>query len=182
RQERVNGEVGKQWARDAALRRASRVALATTDAPGPVAVIPFLDRRFQPQLDQPQHAPVHNATSYRFQKLVMWNRIEVAGQIGVDHVGVAPAYQPAHFFDRVHRSAGGGGAGRHNPQVPPRILVPAGVGRRLPPPVPGWSDCRAVAPRPRVLRSPPAALGQADTSSRLVPRAGPLATPPSPTL
>src|SRR5262245_32636956 len=33
--------------------------------------------------------------------------IEVAGQIGVDHVGVAPAYQPAHFFDRVHRSADG---------------------------------------------------------------------------
>src|SRR5262249_18110824 len=26
---------------------------------------------------------------------------------GVDHVGVAPAYQPAHFFDRVHRSADG---------------------------------------------------------------------------
>jgi hypothetical protein len=40
--------------RDSALRRAARVALATTDAPGPVAIIPFFDRRFQPQLDQPQ--------------------------------------------------------------------------------------------------------------------------------
>src|SRR5262249_45489218 len=64
---------------DAALRRAARVALATTDAPGPVAFIPFLDRRFQPQLDQPEHVPVHDATSYRFDKRVMWNRVEVAG-------------------------------------------------------------------------------------------------------
>ena len=49
---------------DAALWRAARVALATTDAPGPVAIIPLLDRRFQPQLDQPEHVPVHDATSY----------------------------------------------------------------------------------------------------------------------
>src|SRR5262245_40002239 len=77
-QEPVHVDVGEQWARDAALRRAARVALATTDAPGPVAIMPFHDRRFKPQLDQPEHAPVHNATSYRFQKLVMWNRIEVA--------------------------------------------------------------------------------------------------------
>src|SRR5258708_37422870 len=50
--------------RDAALGRAARVALATTDAPGPVAIILFLDRRLQPQLDQPEHVPVHDATSY----------------------------------------------------------------------------------------------------------------------
>jgi hypothetical protein len=75
-QEPVHVDVGEQWARDTALRRAARVALATTDAPGPVTIMPFLDRRFQPQLDQPEHTPVHNATSYRFQKLVMWNRIE----------------------------------------------------------------------------------------------------------
>src|SRR5262249_1500791 len=113
-----------------------------------VAVIPFLDRRFQPQLDQPQHAPVYNATSYRFQKLVMWNRIEVAGQIGVDHVGVAPAYQPAHFFDRVHRFADGavavtlssksasklgpsGSWGAFCPPRPRRVGMPRG---RSPPP------------------------------------------------
>src|SRR5262249_27656289 len=96
---------------DAALRRAARVALATTDAPGPVAVVPFLDRRFQPQLDQPEHAPVRDATSHRFHKLVVRDRVEVAGQIGVDHVGVAPAYQPAHFLDCVHRTASGAVAG-----------------------------------------------------------------------
>src|SRR5262249_21305655 len=32
-QEPVHVDVGEQWARDAALRRAARVALATTDAP-----------------------------------------------------------------------------------------------------------------------------------------------------
>jgi len=37
---------------DAALWRAARAGLATTHAPFPVA-IPLLDRRFQPQLDQP---------------------------------------------------------------------------------------------------------------------------------
>ena len=62
--EPVHVDVGEQWARDAALRRAVRVAFATTDAPGPVAIISFLDRRFQPQLDQPQHVPIHDATSH----------------------------------------------------------------------------------------------------------------------
>ena len=52
-QEPVHVDVGEHRARDAALRRAAHVALATTDAPGPLTIIPFLDRRFQPQLDQP---------------------------------------------------------------------------------------------------------------------------------
>jgi hypothetical protein len=73
-QEPVHIDVGEQWARDAALGRAARVAFALTNAPAPVASIPLLDRRFQPQLDQPQHMPVHDATSYRFQKLTV--RIE----------------------------------------------------------------------------------------------------------
>jgi hypothetical protein len=52
-EESVHVDVGKQWARDATLRRAACIALAATHAPFPVTV-PFLDRRFQPQLDQPQ--------------------------------------------------------------------------------------------------------------------------------
>src|SRR5262249_60829656 len=77
---------------------------------------------------------------------------------------------------------GGGGTVRHYPESPPRRLVPARVWRHFPPPDPGGSKCRAAARRHRPLRSPPAALGQADTSSRSGPRTGPLATPPSPTL
>ena len=63
---------------DAALRRAARVALAATHAPCSVS-IPFLGRRLQPQLDQPQHRAIRDATSHRFEKLVVRNRIEVAG-------------------------------------------------------------------------------------------------------
>src|SRR5262249_27276605 len=76
--------------RDTALRRAALVPLPANNPPLPVA-IPFLDRRFQPQLDQPQHRAVRDATSYRLEQIVMRNRIEVAGQISVHNIGVAPA-------------------------------------------------------------------------------------------
>jgi len=59
----TEGYLLRSRSRDAALGRAARVALATTDAPGPVAIILLLDRRFQPQLDQLEHVPVHDATS-----------------------------------------------------------------------------------------------------------------------
>jgi hypothetical protein len=48
---------------DPALRGAELVLLAANNPPLPVA-IPFFDRRFQPQLDQPQHRTVRNAPSY----------------------------------------------------------------------------------------------------------------------
>ena len=105
-QEPVHIDVGQQWTRDAALRRAARTALAATHAPGPVP-IPFLDRRLQPQLDQPQHGTIRDAASHRFKKVVVRNRIEVFGKVGVDHIGVAPADEPVHFLDRVHRPASG---------------------------------------------------------------------------
>jgi len=77
-QESVHVDVGEQRARDTALRRAALVPFAANDPPPPVT-IPFLDRRFQPQLDQPKHCAVRDATSYRFEEVVMRNRIEVAG-------------------------------------------------------------------------------------------------------
>src|SRR5262249_22473450 len=45
-QEPVHVDMGEQWARDAALRRAALVLLAANHPPLPVA-IPFLDRCFQ---------------------------------------------------------------------------------------------------------------------------------------
>ena len=89
-QEPVHVDVGEQRTCDAALRRAARVALAATHAPGPVPV-PFLDRRLQPQLDQPQHVPIHDTAGHRFEEVGVRNRIEVLGQIGINHVGIAPA-------------------------------------------------------------------------------------------
>src|SRR5215510_13879664 len=37
----------------------------------------------------------------------MRDRIEVLGQISVNHVSIAPAQMPVHFLDRVHRPASG---------------------------------------------------------------------------
>ena len=39
----------------------------------PVAIIPFFDRRFQPQLDQSQHVPIHNPTRDRLDEIGVWN-------------------------------------------------------------------------------------------------------------
>ena len=105
-QEAVHVDVGKQRARDTALRRAASAALAAAHAPFSVA-IPFLDRRFQPQLDQPQHVPVDDASGHRFEEVRVRNRVEVFRQIGVYHVGVAPAHEPVHFLDRVGRTTCG---------------------------------------------------------------------------
>src|SRR6516225_240561 len=89
-EEPVHVDVGKQWARDAALWRAASVALASTHAPFPVS-IPFLDRRFQPQLDQPQHCAIRDPASYRLHQLAVRNQVKVLGQVSVHHIGIAPA-------------------------------------------------------------------------------------------
>jgi hypothetical protein len=65
-------------------------AALQNDPPLPVAV-PLLDWRFKPQLDEPQHRAIRNATSHRLEQIVMRNRIEIAGQISVHDIGVAPA-------------------------------------------------------------------------------------------
>ena len=88
-QEPVHVDVGQQWTCDAALRRAARVSLAATHAPGSVHV-PFLDRRPQPHLDEAQDVSIHDTPGYRLYQLGMWNRIEVLGQISINHVSIAP--------------------------------------------------------------------------------------------
>ena len=57
-QEPVDVDVGQQWTCDAALRRAARVSLAATHAPGLLRV-PFFDRRFQRHLDEAQDVSIH---------------------------------------------------------------------------------------------------------------------------
>jgi hypothetical protein len=49
----------------------------------------------------------------------MRNRIEVFGEIPIDHVGVAPAYKPVRFLDSV----GWVDNHRHYPRDPPRRLA-----------------------------------------------------------
>src|SRR5262249_44342461 len=52
----------RSGSRNTTLRRATLMLLAANHPPLPVAA-PFLDWRFQPQLDQPQHRAVRDATS-----------------------------------------------------------------------------------------------------------------------
>src|SRR3954466_13089553 len=105
-EEAVHVDDRDQRARDPALRRAARAALATAHAPRPLTV-PLFDRRLEPQLDQPQHVPVHDPPGDRLHQLPVRDRVEVARQIGVHHVGIAPADVPVHVLDRVGPAATG---------------------------------------------------------------------------
>jgi hypothetical protein len=63
----------------------------------------------QPQLDQPQHRAIRNATTHRLEQIVMRNRIEIARQISIHDIGVAPAQMP-YILDCVRRPACAGTA------------------------------------------------------------------------
>ena len=57
--------------------------LLPAHAPRPDA-IPLLDRRGQPELDQPQYVPVDDAAGHRSEEVHVRNRVEVLRQVGVD--------------------------------------------------------------------------------------------------
>src|SRR5689334_11700616 len=69
-QESVHVQVGQQRTNDAALRRAAPAPLTSAHAPLSIS-IPLLNRRLQPQLDEPQHSAVDNAARHTTQKLRM---------------------------------------------------------------------------------------------------------------
>jgi hypothetical protein len=97
-----------------ALRRSPPAVLASRHAPRPVSIA-LLNRRFEPQLDQPQHVPVDNAPRHRPHQILMRDRVEVFRQIGIHHLGVASAEQDVHRLDRIG-------------PAPPR---PVAMGRRV---------------------------------------------------
>ena len=105
-QEPVHVQVGQQRTDDTALRRAAPAPFASSQAPFSIRT-PFLNRRLQPQLDEPQHFAVDDAARYTTQQLRMRDRVEVLRQIGVHDIGVAPAEKPVHFLDRIACSASG---------------------------------------------------------------------------
>ena len=77
--------------------------LATAHAPLP-RVIPLLDRRLQPHLDQAQHLPVHHPAGTRLHQLVVRDGVEVLRQVGVDHVRVSVAQRVMDRPDRILRA------------------------------------------------------------------------------
>ena len=103
-QEAVHIDVGKQWARDATLRRAALVPLPANHPPLPVA-IPFLDRRLEPHLDKGQDVPIHDPPGNATHQLGVRDRIEVLGEVGIDRY----VYERARdFLARRHKVAGRG--------------------------------------------------------------------------
>jgi len=52
------------------------------------ALVAFLDRRFQPHLDEMQHVSIADSPSHRLHQIGVGNAVEVAAQVGVDHLRV----------------------------------------------------------------------------------------------
>src|ERR1700737_2949743 len=89
--------------------------LATPPCGVPRALLlPPLMRRFpspsRSSIGAFSHSLISRSTApsaIRLHQLAVRNRIEVLGQVSVHHIGVAPADQPVHFLDRIHRPANG---------------------------------------------------------------------------
>ena len=80
-----------------------RSALAALHAPRSV-LVPFLDRRFEPHLDQMQHVPVDDAPGDRLHQVPVRDRVEILRQIGVHHVRMPRQKMPVHSADRIARA------------------------------------------------------------------------------
>jgi hypothetical protein len=61
------------------------------------------DRWPEPHLDEVQDLTSHDPPGNAAHQLGVRDRIEVLGQIGIDHIGVAWADEPVHVLDRIHR-------------------------------------------------------------------------------
>ncbi len=110
----------------------------------------------------------------------MRDGVEVFGQIGVDHVRIAPADQPVRRLDGVERASFGPvpiGA-IFKVRLEDRLQHQFGGG--LNDPVPDSGNAQRLSPRRPVWESSPAAPASADSSSTRVPRAKPPASLPHP--
>ena len=71
--------------------------LAARHAPLPF-LVPLFDRCLQPHLDQMQHVPIDDAPRHALHQFAVRDRVEVFGQIGVHHIGVAGAESSCTFW------------------------------------------------------------------------------------
>ena len=72
----VHVQVGEHRTCDTALWPAARTALASRQSP-PSLAIRFLNRRLQPQLDQPQHMPVNDTSGHRSEEVRVRDGVEL---------------------------------------------------------------------------------------------------------
>ena len=94
--QRVEVDVGQQRADHRALRRALRRR---------PPLQPFQDVGLQPAADQIENAAIADLLLDPRHQPIMRNRVEIGGQVGVHHVGVAVLDQPIDFPQRVMASA-----------------------------------------------------------------------------
>ena len=70
-------------------------------------LIELFHRDFQPQLQQSQHATVADPPGERSHQLVMWDAIEIAGQVRVHHFGVPLSEIPFDLAYPIQGAAAG---------------------------------------------------------------------------
>ena len=74
----------------------------------PPVMLSFLiflfNRDLEPHLDQTQHLPIYDSPCDALHQFAVRNGIEVLGQIGINHVGVAAAQKLVYFPDGVLRA------------------------------------------------------------------------------
>ena len=118
----------------------------------------------------------------RLHQLGVRNRIEVLGQIGVDHIGVAPADEPVHVLDCIHRPTSGAIAIRVVLEVRLEDRFQHELGGGLDDPIPdGRNAERSLASAIRLRdHHPPHRIGPVRLRDQ-VPRASPPAMLPGPT-
>src|SRR5216683_250436 len=99
-QEPMHVDVCQQRTEHSSLRSAAPAMLATRHAPPPL-LIPFLDRRFQPHLNESQHCAIDHASSDTLHQLLVRDGVEILRQVRVDDLRIAVAQSPMHRLDRV---------------------------------------------------------------------------------
>src|SRR6266851_1148292 len=85
-----------RWGRHHPALRGAAPALLPTRAPPLPILISFLHHHLQPPLDEREHRAVDDPSGHALQQRAVRDRVEVLGQVHVDHVGVPHAHGLVH--------------------------------------------------------------------------------------
>ena len=67
----------------------------------PPPLVGLFHRCLQPHLDQPQEVPIADASRQRFHEFGVRDAVEVAGQVGIDHLRMPRVHMPVDLPDGV---------------------------------------------------------------------------------
>ena len=94
-------DVGQQRGKGRALWAAPSLVLVPRRPARPTPFVGLFHRCHQPHLDQPQEVPIADAARQRFDEFGVRDAVEVAGQIGIDHLGMPRVHMPMDLPDGV---------------------------------------------------------------------------------